>query len=192
LATGRRLPTRAQGKMADQGWVEAVGAAFDGLQQPHREKKKATIIALVDARLAGRSEETVWKLPGVCNRGTYHLKWKKQADFVICLDRVSALATDWRDGRAIRALQEAAERLALATPVAVGKAIVLLGSDDERVRLQAAFGILDRAGVETAAKVAGEVKVTDARRVRERLAQLLGAEPAGGGETPAAGGAERR
>ena len=178
-------------------WVDVVQAAFGGLKPPNVDKKKATIIALVDARLAGRPEESVWKQPGVCNRGTYHLKWKKQPDFADCLAEVTRVATTWRDSRALRALQEAAERLALAAPIAVAKATALLGSDDEQIRLRAAFGILDRAGVETASKgsVAAEVKhdvdinlsrLDDAELdALARIAGRFASDPSGAGETPA-------
>lgn len=175
-------------------WVEAVEAAFGALTPPHLEKKKATIIALVDARLAGRSEESVWRLPQTCNRGTYHMKWKHDPTFKVCLEEVDRLARQWKDSRTVRALQEAAERLALAAPIAVAKVMGLLASDDESVRLRAALGILDRAGMETATKTTAGVEVSDAR---ERLARLLGvdgggaADAAGGPEAGGAGGAER-
>lgn len=139
-------------------WVKAVEEAFDDLTPPHLEKKKATIIALVDARLAGKPEESVWKLPEVCNRGTYHLRWKHDPAFAACLEAVTRLARQWKDGRTVRALQEAAERLALAAPVAVGKVLGLLTSEDENVRLRAALAILDRAGVETATKAETHVE----------------------------------
>jgi len=186
--------------MAEQGWVEAVGAAFGGLTGPHLEKKKATIIALVDARLAGRPEESVWKRAGVCNRGTYHLKWKRDPAFARALDEVTRLATTWRDTRTIRALQEAAEKLALAAPIAAARATLLLGSNDENVRLRAAFGILDRAGMETASKgsmaVAGDVthnvefdfgQLDDAEldALAQIAARLIGADSAGAGAAAA-------
>jgi hypothetical protein len=148
--------------MAEQGWIEVAALALAGLQPPHVEKKRATIIALVDARLAGRPEDSVWKTAGVCNRSTYHLKWKQQPDFADALAKVARLAQEWRDTRTLRALQAAAERLALAAPLAVARAEKLLDSDDEGIRLKAAFGILDRAGVETAGKgtLAGDMAVT--------------------------------
>jgi hypothetical protein len=135
-----------------QEWEAAVASAFEGLTEPHREKKKATIIALVDARLAGKPEETVWGRPEVCNRRTYHMKWHHDPEFAAALAEVTRLATQWKDGRVVRALQDAAERMALASPVAAMKVIALLGSADENVRLRASFGILDRAGEETASK----------------------------------------
>lgn len=144
--------------MADE-WVRLAGEALGRIEGQHAEKKRATILALVDARLSGEPEESVWRRPGVCNRGTYHLKWKKDATFAEALAAVTTLARDWKDGRALRALQEAAEKLALAAPVAVGRAINLLGSDDENIRLRAAFGILDRAGVETAQKSSSTAEV---------------------------------
>lgn len=183
--------------MAEQGWTEVVQAAFASLTPPHLEKKKATIIALVDARLAGRPEESVWHQPGVCNRGTYHLKWKKQPGFAQALAAVDRLAREWKDGRAIRALQDAAERLALAAPIAVAKATALMASADEAIVLRAAFGILDRAGVETATKssTAAEVKhdvefsldrLDDAElEALARIAGRFAGDPGGAGETPA-------
>lgn len=134
-------------------WIEVATEQLSRLDNPHREKKRATIIALVDARLAGRTEESVWNQPQTCSRNTYHSKWKRDPVFADVLDNVYHMARDWNDGRSVRALAEAAERLALASPAAVTKIIQRLGSEDEAIVLRAAFGILDRAGVETAAKV---------------------------------------
>ena len=107
-------------------WLAEAAGLLDALEPPHKEKKKATIIALVDARLAGRAVESVWE--------------------------VTRLATGWEDGQSLRLLKKAAERLALASPAAVARVIEKLGSADEAIVLRAAFGILDRAGVDTAVK----------------------------------------
>lgn len=173
-----------------------IQAAFAGLTEPHIEKKKTTIVALVDARLAGKSEESVWGRPEVCNRRTYHMKWKREPAFADCLEAVWKLAKDWKDSRAVRALREAAERLALASPLAALTATKLLQADDDRLKLTAAFGILDRAGMETATKssVTADVKqdvdinlgqLNDADLdALERIAQRF-AEHSGGAGTPA-------
>ena len=137
--------------MAD--WTEAVMAdleRLDGLQ--HEQKRRQTILALVDARLAGRTEETVWDRPETCARSTWHEKWKREPLMQDVLNAVDRAARRWTDTRTLRALAEASERLQLASPAAAGKAISLMLSDDDRVALQAAFGVLDRAGVETAPK----------------------------------------
>ena len=189
--------------MGDQAWIDAAAVALAELQPPHVERKRATIIALVDAQLAGRSEQSVWGTPGVCNRGTYHLKWKFQPDFAAALATVSRLAREWRDTRALRALQGAAESLALAAPAAVAKAVGLMDSQDDRVALSAAFGILDRAGVETAGKstMVGTVKHDvdinlsrlddDELDALARIAGRLAGSAAGAGaaEVPKAAGA---
>lgn len=135
-------------------WIDAVAAELDRLENPHRDKKRATILAIVDARLAGRSEETVWhpRRPETCSRSVYHNKWKFEPVFADVLERTSKAARDYQDGRALRALRQAAERLALASPVAVNTAIDALRAEDANVRLRAAFGILDRAGIETSTK----------------------------------------
>ena len=133
-------------------WIDVATEQLSRLENPHREKKRATIIALVDARLAGETEESVWTQPQCCSRNTYHSKWKRDPVFADVLDKVYHLARDWNDGRSVRALAEAAERLALASPTAAAKAIAQLASEDPAVVLRAAFGILDRADVSTAAK----------------------------------------
>jgi len=138
-------------------WADAVASELDrlrGLQ--HEHKRRNTILALADARLAGRSEETVWTLENTCNRSTWHNRWKHDPVMLDVLASVERQARRWLDTKAIRALAEAAERLQLASPAAAGKAISLMLSQDDRVALQAAFGVLDRAGVETAPKTQQE------------------------------------
>ena len=137
-----------------EDWSTAaeIAAQLDRLSGQHIEKQRRTILALVDARLAGRTEESVWSIPGTCNRTTYHLKWKKQEPFASVLDACTKAARAHRDGASARALAQAAERLALAAPPAVGRLITLLNSDDEAIILRSAVAILDRAGIETGTK----------------------------------------
>lgn len=133
-------------------WLEAAETVFVELQPPHLEKKRATILALVDARLAQRSEETVWKREDTCSRNTWHSKWKHDPVIAGAVDTVYKLATGWRDAKMLQALQDAAEKLALASPLAAMVAAQKLMSGDDKVALRAAFGILDRADFSTATK----------------------------------------
>ena len=138
--------------MADE-WISAATGQLERLAgERHYSKMRGTIIAIVGARLAGDSEETVWepRRPETCSRSIYHRKWNKLPLFADVLKQVEALAREYQDGKALRAKQQAAERLALAAPVAVATAIREMQSEDPAVRLRAAFGILDRAGLETA------------------------------------------
>ena len=153
-------------------WQDVAQSELNRIQGAHADKKRATILALVDAHLSGRSEETVWDLPEACSRNTYHAKWKKDAVFGEVLASVDRLAREWKDGRALRALQSAAERLALASPVAVGKVIEQLQNADAQVVLRAAFGILDRAGMETATKSSSTTDVA-IEATGEKLARMM-------------------
>jgi predicted phosphoribosyltransferase len=156
-------------------WMEAAQGALSRLDgEQWADKKKATILALVDAHLAGRSEETVWDRPETCARNTYHAKWKHSPTFADVLVEVDGLARGWRDGRSLRALNEAAERLALAAPVAVAKLIERLKSDDEAIILRAAVAILDRAGLETAAKSSSRVDVDMSKLSDAELQAIIG------------------
>ncbi len=138
----------------DNEWAAAaeITAQLDRLGDPHRQKKRDTVLALVDARLSGRTEESVWKLPQACSRTTYQTKWKFDPVFAEVLETCTKIARQLRDTRAARAIATAAERLALASPVAAARLIGLLGSADENVVRLTAAAILDRAGVETASK----------------------------------------
>lgn len=146
--------------MADD-WIGVAAAALDRFDGLHARKKRDTVIALVDARLAGRSEESVWDRPETCSRAIYHGKWKHDLLFAAVLDEVSRIAQTWHDTRALRALQSAAERMALASPVAAARLITLMNNDEAAIVLRAATAILDRAGMETAQKgnVTGAVGV---------------------------------
>jgi len=77
-------------------WTDAVVSELDrlrGLQ--HEHKRRNTILALVDARLAGRSEETVWTREETCNRSTWHNKWKHDQVMLDVLNSVERAARRW-------------------------------------------------------------------------------------------------
>ncbi|MCB0042873.1 MAG: hypothetical protein KDE23_24475 [Caldilinea sp.] len=137
------------------GWKQTIReqlSRLNGLQ--HERKKKDTLIALIDANMSGKSEETVWEREDTCARSTWHEKWKRDPLIADVLERARRVAHAWRDGLAANTLAEAAELLALESYASVQEAARLRDeSEDDRVRLQAAFGILDRADIKTATKV---------------------------------------
>lgn len=137
------------------GWKDVLFAELARLNgEQHERKKKDTVIAIIDANMSGKSEDTVWGREDTCARSTWHDKWKKEPLIADVLARARRLAHDWRDGLAANTLAEAAELLALESYASVQEAARLRDeSDDDRVRLQAAFGILDRADIKTATKV---------------------------------------
>lgn len=156
-------------------WIASAKEQLARLQNPHREKKRATVIALVDARLAGKSEETVWDRethPNVCARSVYHGKWKKDTLFMDVLETVTRLAQEWNDTEELRAVDAAVRKLRLATPAVADQLVSMATTGQVRrvmrdgagvarvvyepagagdVRL-AAMAVLDRAGMETAVK----------------------------------------
>lgn len=137
--------------MAD--WIDLAQSELARVTGLHYQRKRNTILALVEARLAGRSEESVWSLPATCSRNTYHSKWKHDATFADVLRKVTEMATTWQSGRRLAALEEAAEALALAAPDAVKRLVGLLEAPDVKTQRMAAVNILDRAGMETAQKM---------------------------------------
>lgn len=160
-----QLLAEAEARQTD--WQAEATTELNRITGNQSNKKRDTIIALVDARLAGRPEESVWSLPQTCARSTYHDKWKQDPTFADVLDNVSTLARTWKDGEAMRALAEAARRLALASPMAVTTLISKLSSHDENIQVRSALGVLDRAGMETATKASSEVNSNMSLSVEE-------------------------
>jgi hypothetical protein len=178
----------------DPDWLAAAADQLRRIEGQHAAKKKATVIALVDARLAGKPEETIWdraKHPDVCSRTIYHNKWKREPVFAEVLETVTRLARDWRDGRALRALRQAAEKMALASPLAADQLVSIatagqvrrarVGPDKKPVIftepaptadvLRAAVALLDRAGMQTAAKSVTAAAALDADQFAALLSQ---------------------
>lgn len=139
------------GQQPTPDWASSaeIIAQLSRLEQPHRQKKVNTVLLFVDAKMAGRAEDTVFESPLTCTRTNFY-KWKKNPTFADVLTRVQAAAQHWQDTEAARALQKAAKRLALTAPVAAARLARLLDSADEGIVLRASTSILDRAGIETA------------------------------------------
>lgn len=126
--------------------IDAENPAYDSTVI---EKRRNTIVALVEARLNGTSEEEVWKRRDTCTRRIYHEKWKKETLFAETLAAVTKAA---RTEKARIILDEALITLKLHTLRAVTRVVEIVGSEDEDKALKASFGILDRAGLATAKK----------------------------------------
>lgn len=162
-------------------WKARAAAALARLNgEQWADKKKATILALVDAHLAGQSEESIWGRPETCSRNTYHAKWKHDELFAAVLAEVDSLARDWRDNRRLYALEEAAEALALASPDSVRRLVAIMQQAEDLTNSRlAATAILDRAGVETAAKSSSRVDVDVSKLSDAELQAIIAGE--GGG-----------
>ena len=141
-------------KLADDSpvWLEAGLSELERIQNPERNKKINTLIALIDARLAGQSDASAFKRADTVSRNIWYEKWSKDESIRDVLNKLELIARSVHDERAIRTMAAAASRIQLASAAAAGKAISLMSSSDEAIALRASFGILDRAGVETATK----------------------------------------
>lgn len=167
-------------------WKEQAKSALARLNDERwADKMKTTIVALVDAHLAGISEETVWGRPETCSRKTYHEKWKKQALFAEVLAEVNGLAVEWKDNESIYALEDALKSLRLATPEAVERLVAIMSQADDLTNSRlAAVAVLDRAGTSTASKSSVDVDVS--KLSDDELQRIIAGPGKGGiGTTPA-------
>lgn len=140
------------------GWAVDgdVLAALNRLPEPHRQKKRATVLGLVAAKLAGNSEESVFGKEDTCSRNIWHGKWKRDEVISSVLATVLAAAETWRATDELRSLQAASRYLALGAPAAAARLVTMLAHADAAQARLAAVAILDRAGMETAAKSSSE------------------------------------
>ena len=99
--------------MAEQaGWMTIeVGAALAGIQEPHREKKRLTVILMAAGALNNESPATVCKQDGTCDntvwegrwmKGHWKTGWKDMPDVAAALDVCKREALRWRDEETVR------------------------------------------------------------------------------------------
>lgn len=142
-------------------WEEAARAALNRIRGKGSQQKKAAIVKVVSAKLAGNSIASVFKDKETrpCNPDVF---WRWMAHdklFKRTIEEVEQLARTFQDEQIIRDLKLARQRLAMAAPVAATELVRLMRmSPDEKVRLQAANSILDRADLTTATKQDGVVR----------------------------------
>lgn len=162
-------------------WLEqtAVLKALDRLPDPHRQKKRATVLALVGARLAGESDEGVFARSDTCSRSIWYGKWSKDEIISAVLADVLKAAEDWVAGDELEAMRVAKRWLALGTPLAAARLVVMIRDADSSQARLASQAVLDRAGTETASKSSSRVDVDVSRLSDEELQAIIGG--AGGG-----------
>lgn len=163
-----------------EAWLRRAEEHLSRIVYPEKAKKRNTIIALVDARLAGLPDASVFEMSDTCSRNTWYDKWSKDQLIRDVLDAVESLAFTLKDRRKLEALATAKETITMASPAAAqtlaamaafGYMDTMLNGDTLRVpvaateRLRAALGLLDRASSETAAKNAIEHTGADGGKI---------------------------
>lgn len=135
-----------------QEWIEEAAELLQQITGRAAQKKRATIIALVEARINNRPDATAFEKTGTGHMITYHQRWKTDPTFSRVLAEVERLALHWHSLQQAKHLAATAEKLAQLAPVAADVLAEAMKSPDMVVALKAAFGVLDRAGIVTAVK----------------------------------------
>lgn len=135
-------------------WIEQAMQALSTIKGRTSAQRKQAIIAVVTAKIEGRSVASVFKAPDApCDRAVYYKWMGEDPDFRAASETVERLARAYLDESMIADLQKAKRRLVAVAPAAVMELARLLQDGDPRVRLSAANSILDRAAMDTAQKV---------------------------------------
>jgi len=127
-------------------WIEEALTALGTLRGRTARQKRDTILAVVTAKMRGDTVNSVLTSDNspVSEQGYY--RWMKDAEFRKALERVESLAMASQDRESLDRIRRAKRMIAQAAPAAVRELTkILLTSPDERIRLQAANSILDRA-----------------------------------------------
>lgn len=129
-------------------WSRDALVSLKKIVGKRKEYKRALILKVVRSRLSGIF--LTKSLTSVEYEDYFY--FRSDPLFVTVLNEVSQLATVTSDQFALDAITRTQRLLAVKSTKALETAVAVLASEDERVRLQAAFGLLDRAGVATAQK----------------------------------------
>jgi hypothetical protein len=144
-----------------------VQAALDAIGEPHSRKKRCTVLRLAEARATGVSVRTVFEQDDTCNvqtwygRGANDTGWKDDPAIASALEVATKRAQWWQDQEegqriALRQKQLAAtqdELVDLSALATQTLADLMMNADSEKVRLEAAETVLDRADEATARKI---------------------------------------
>lgn len=157
-------------------WYEIAQPHLDKIQHPHKGKKQATVMAVIQWRLLGIPVK--WKTnPAVCSAQTWSSKWQHEPEIAAALHAITDAIGLHRQAKAAEAVETAYMRLREGTTEAVGYLFAILSSADTKDsdRLNAIKTILDRASLSTASKAPQPATRDD---VEEAIAQVYGQHPA--------------
>lgn len=125
-------------------WEEAAIRERGRLTEPHTDKKWATILAIVKARITpGQSEADVWRKrkddpdfgKTICSKNIYDSKWRKETSFIEVLQRVQTLAEGWETAESLRKLKEQREQEQTAWRNKM-KGLATMGADNLELMLK--------------------------------------------------------
>lgn len=124
----------------------------------------------------GDKDLTAWLAMEQCP--TSRAAWYRQGgrnylgdpDFARALEIYKLRALAWQMGEEVKAVRQAQNELRTKSLAAARKLVDLLYSSDERVQLDAAKTVLDRAGVETASKQQTQVTGSEREPLRVLIA----------------------
>lgn len=122
--------------------ITSVTDVLNEITGAHAEKKKATILALVQARLNNQTARSVFADPAYCNESTYHKKWKHDPVFARVFDYVMSAATTLVNAEELIFMVEARRYVQRRTPQAAKVLIKTLDDERSDVALKAAIETL--------------------------------------------------
>lgn len=170
---------------APTAWMTAeVQDALDAIPEPHTRKKRCTVLRLAEARALGLGVRAVFDQEDTCNAVTWYGRkgdgWKDEPAIKEALEIATKRAQWWQDqeeaqritmrGRQLAATQD--ELVDLSKLATETLADLMMNAGSEKVRLEAAETVLDRAAAETAKKLTVEADVTSGERRGPSMADI--------------------
>lgn len=135
--------------VASAEWIKEVQNVLLKIKGRRQEYRRALIIKVVQIRLSGGF--LTRSLTSVELEDYYYFRGQSK-QFIEILEEALQVASRLIHQTSLSALERSQRLLALNSIKAVNSIVQTLASEDERTRLSAAFGLLDRAGATTAAK----------------------------------------
>lgn len=141
-------------------WLtDDVAEKLRAIGDPHRAKKRATVVKLAFARANQQRLDDVFEQPDTCARIIWYTKWKDDPVIAEAFEACYRRVLDWNDEQTgaiqahyLRLQRQRIAEYAADAPAAL-KAVMQDANQTGTARISAAEKLMDRADPETAGKV---------------------------------------
>lgn len=163
-----------------------IQEALNAIPEPNSRKKRCTVLRMAEAKVNGLSIRSVFDMPDTCSTQTWYGRttedpgWKDDPAIAKALELATRRAQEWQDQEEAqrmtlrqRQLSQTQDELVDLSKLATQTlAELMMNAGSEKVRLEAAETVLDRADEATAKKLVAATDITVGERKGPRMSEI--------------------
>lgn len=181
---GRRLQTWDPLGTPASWMTHEIEQALAQIEGPHERKKRCTVLRLAEARALGLGVRSAFDQSDTCNAVTWYgregVGWKDDPAIAKALELATRRAQAWQDQEEVQRITLRQRQLALTQDELVDLsklatttlADLMMNAGSEKVRLEAAETVLDRADAATAKKSTVEADIAFGDRKGPTMSEI--------------------